>query len=439
MTTIPSNEIKQPSLHADTLGFTFVWNNHFLRGIYPSAVEQAKGYFESGFIDEVVSKQLFPKTWISDFENEQFGLILEHEMISPVLYATEWNFEMLKDAALMVLDIAQIGWKYGYNMVDCHKLNVLFKNNHPIYVDLGSFVLKEAGSTGWNPYSSYLRSYYYLLSLWSDGASTLAKRMMAPGLEFNAQDYYIYKSKFYRCFPKLIRWRLLLQEGLCRLATWGDNSMAKRGKPLRLTKWLVDRTKPSPSQRLKSIRKKVLSKSVRMANNSAIKSLPIQEGLPAIINEHYADCQSSTFINNPNFGYYPLLLQQTKVKNIVSVQEKDWASNREYRKSRQQKVDICSACFRLLNNTILVRGKYPEARLCSDLAIIPSLVVGNGDFGVHNALVLIEHCRMFAKKHMVVIARHNEEELVQQLSNKYRTDVFQVGSDQNYVMIVLHI
>ena len=439
MTIIPSNEIKQPRLHADTLGFTFVWNNHFLRGIYPSAVEQAKSYFDSGFIDEVVSKQLFPKTWISEYENEQFGMILEHEMITPVLYATEWNFEMLKDAALMVLDIAQIGWKYGYNMVDCHKLNVLFSNNRPMYVDLGSFVPREKGSTGWNPYTSFLKSYYYILSVWSDEASTLAKRMMAPGLEFNAKDYYIYKSKFYRCFPKFIRWRLLLQEGLCRLATWGDDNMAKRGKSLKLAKGLVDRLKPSPSQRLNSIRKKVLSKSVRMADNAKTNALPMQESLAKIINNHCADCQSVTFINNPHFGYYPLLLQETKVKNIISIQEQDIASDREYKKSRQQEVGICSVSFKLLNNTVLIRGKFPETRLRSDLAIIPALTVGKGEFGVHNALVLVEHCLMYAKKQLMVIVRQPEEELVQQLSDKYRTDIIPIGTDPNHIMVVLHI
>ena len=83
MKLIPSNEIQQPKLHADTLGFTFVWNGHFLRGIFSEAITRAKSYFESGFIKEVTEKGLFPKTWISDFENEQFGMIIEHEMITP--------------------------------------------------------------------------------------------------------------------------------------------------------------------------------------------------------------------------------------------------------------------------------------------------------------------------------------------------------------------
>ena len=96
MVYIPDNQIPSPSFHADDLGFVFKWEGHLLRGIYPNAIEQAKRYFDSGFIKEIVEKKLFPKTWISDFENKQFGLIIEHELIEPVTYATEWNFQMLK-------------------------------------------------------------------------------------------------------------------------------------------------------------------------------------------------------------------------------------------------------------------------------------------------------------------------------------------------------
>lgn len=423
MKVIPSDQISKPGLHADGLGYTFVWNHHFLRGIYPAAVQQAKAYFESGFVDEIVSKKLFPKTWISDFENEQFGMIIEHEMITPVLYATEWNFAMLKDAALMVLEIAQIGWKYGYNMVDCHKLNVLFQDNRPMYVDLGSFVPRKEGSTGWNPYPSFLRSYYYILSVWSDGASTLAKRMMAPGLEFNAHDYFIYKRRFFRIFPRLIKWKMLLQEGLCRLAVWGKSSIARRGKPLKLAKRLVDWLKPSPSQRLASIRRKVVSKSLR-----AVKSRPkcILEGdrLVDIVNRHCSNCHSVTIINNPCFDYYPLLAQKTELNDFITIQENDAVSCSEYGRLKQLGIHLCCTSFRLLNNTILVRGKYPETRLRSDLAIVHVPLEGKEGFRAHNAFVFIEHCLLFAEKELLVILPGLEEELEQLLSSKYKIESF---------------
>ena len=31
------------------------------------------------------------KTWIPDFGNEQFARIIEHELITLVIYAQEWN------------------------------------------------------------------------------------------------------------------------------------------------------------------------------------------------------------------------------------------------------------------------------------------------------------------------------------------------------------
>ena len=50
------------------------------------------------------------KTWIPDFGNEQFARIIEHELITLVIYAQEWNQAILKDAVLMVIGIAKIGW-----------------------------------------------------------------------------------------------------------------------------------------------------------------------------------------------------------------------------------------------------------------------------------------------------------------------------------------
>ena len=44
MILIPSEEIKFPDLHLDTLGFTFTWKGHFLRGIYHESIELAKTF-----------------------------------------------------------------------------------------------------------------------------------------------------------------------------------------------------------------------------------------------------------------------------------------------------------------------------------------------------------------------------------------------------------
>lgn len=429
MIHIPSDEIKQPNLHADTLGFTFVWQGHFLRGIYPESLYLAKSYFECGFIDEVVSKELFPKTWISEYENEMFGMIIEHEMISPVLYATEWNFSMLKAAALMVLDIAQIGWKYGYNMVDCHKLNVMFKGLKPIYVDLGSFVPREDGCTGWHPYMNFMTSYYYILDIWKDGASQIAKRMMAPGVSMKAKDYYLYKSKLYRLFPFLITQRIQLITALGYLASKPvEKIVIKVGVPfgslkarlIRCFHWLVRKFKISPSQHLERIRCKVKSISMPISLCKDEKSIDLNDVKKAI--GTFGELKSISFIDSPIKRVIEL---SEGIDKVISIQQQSAVSDAEYHYLSSVGVtNITPSCFFLGNGAILVRGKFPEDRLSSDVAIIIGYQIPSGTFGLHNAMVFFNRCKRFSNTgHLIVNFSQCKEDVKAKLLNSYFTDM----------------
>lgn len=410
MTYIPTCEISKPQFHTDSLGYTFVWNGHFLRGVFPDSVELAKSYFDSGLIDEICNKGLFPRTWISEFENEQFGLIIEHEFIKPVLYATEWNFEMLKDAALMVLELAQIAWKYGFNMVDCHKRNVLYKDNKPIFVDIGSFVPKVEGSTGWNPYMSYLHSYYYMLSLWSSGASALAKRMMAPGVELDDKDYLVFKSHVFRKLPGLIKYYTLIQGGLCRIAVWGDQRVLKEGKTISFLKPIINWLKPSRSQRLHSLERKV--KKIR---NRGIHSLPQEtneniNGFVRLLLNSFSDAKSITFINSLREGFFESILANTNIEQIISIQENEEYSNVEYLKTRNQRLCICSCHLQIKGNTILVRNQFPEDRLRSDLVFVPQFNMLSERISVFRSMGFVELYLEYAKVAIVLgITRENKE------------------------------
>ncbi len=414
MTFIPTCEISKPQFHTDSLGYTFVWDGHFLRGIFPESIELAKSYFETGLIDEITRKGLFPKTWISEFENEQFGLIIEHEFIKPVLYATEWNFEMLKDAALMVLELAQIAWKYGFNMVDCHKRNVLFKDNKPVFVDIGSFIPKEEGSTGWNPYLSYLHSYYYVLSLWSSGASVLAKRMMAPSVELDDKDYLVFKSHVFRKFPGLIKYYSLLQGGVCRIAAWGDQRIFKEPKIVQFLKPIIDFLKPSRSQRLHSMERKV--KKIR---NSGAHSLPQEtneniNGFVCLILNSFPDAKSITFINSLREGYFESILANTNIEQLISIQENEEYSNVEYLKTRNQQLCICSCHLRIKDNTILVRNQFPEDRLRSDIVFVPQFNVLSGNINVLRSVGFIELYLDYAKE-AIVLGIHGDNKKIEEL------------------------
>lgn len=377
MITIPTLEITKPELHADTLGYTFVWNGHFLRGIYPESVDWAMGYFNSGFVKEVVEKGLMPKTWISDFKNEQFGLIIEHEMITPVLYATEWNSAMLKDAALMVLEIAEIGWKYGYNMVDCHKMNVMFYNNRPLYVDLGSFVPNEEGSTGWKPYFNFLESYVFILEMWEKGCEQLAKRMMSPGVTLHTKDYLAWKYPLFRHFKRLLYFQIKYQQSLNRIASVSFDSISAH-KKLTFPKKIINLIKPLASQRFSRIRKRISRIKIDGINNS-IERIDIDL---SFIKPH----NSLMCINIPDKKIVSQLNDMGF--NLISLNEDNCVSNSEFNSIK----GITSISFPLLSGGFIVRGKEPEKRLCSDVVFARYLDGGYGRFSNHNSLVYLKRC-----------------------------------------------
>jgi len=406
MIHIPAEEIRQPLLHADTLGFTFIWNGHFLRGIYPQSVKLARSYFDTGFLDEVVGKGMFPKTWISDFENEEFGIIIEHEMISPVTYATEWNSAMLKDAALMVLDIAEIGWRHGYNMVDCHKLNVMFRNNRPLYVDLGSFVWNEKGCTGWKPYHNFLESYTYILDVWTHGCPQLAKRMMSPGVTLHSEDYWTWKRPLYRTFPKLLRWRQVREKQINSIAILG---WRKGGRVQRLLKSIIDRLKIAASQRFDKLRNGIERQKLEFSTTGKKRS--IDYGFIQSV-------ESMTVIGVEN-AHIVRTLHEKVAQRIISLNENDMVSNLEYRELK----DITSVSYHLMNGGILLREKYPETRFQSEVVLAGCKAVGKGQFSLHNNLVYLERCMFYsAKGVMYVLLSEPNDCMVDMLRGKWRVE-----------------
>ena len=161
----------------DDVGRVFSWQNRIFRAIRHDAVETVRDIFSSGMLKELVDSNFFPKSWITDLKIDNYGLIIEHEKIHPVVYPHEWSFSMLKDAAVAVLQVNLIARKYGYQTKDCHGYNLLFDGPHIKFVDLGSFT-KIDNTRGWIALEQFNRCYYYPLLIWSGGDDYVARRML---------------------------------------------------------------------------------------------------------------------------------------------------------------------------------------------------------------------------------------------------------------------
>ena len=66
--------------------------------------------------------------------------VLKHERIPFITYPYEWSFSMLRDAALLHLEILADAIKCGTILKDSSPYNVQFCGSRPIFIDIGSFV-----------------------------------------------------------------------------------------------------------------------------------------------------------------------------------------------------------------------------------------------------------------------------------------------------------
>jgi len=190
-------------LNIDPTGFVFKYDNRILRAINNSAKNDVLYLFESGAVEELNNLILIPQTTISDFVLEGYDLVLEHEKIDVVVFPTEWSFAMLKDAALLVIQVNNVLKKYNFETCDSHGYNILFHHSQAKYVDFGSFV-KKTTKKYWTGKDNFREFYFYSLYMWSKGSPFLAKSFLInDGKYVNTKDYefFIYRYSFARFLP----------------------------------------------------------------------------------------------------------------------------------------------------------------------------------------------------------------------------------------------
>jgi hypothetical protein len=95
--------------------------------------------------------------------NEVAG-VLEHERIPFVSYPYEWTFSMLKDAALLQLDLLLAALDHGLILKDSTPYNVQFRGARAVLMDVGAFERLREGEL-WVGYRQFCMLYLYPLLL----------------------------------------------------------------------------------------------------------------------------------------------------------------------------------------------------------------------------------------------------------------------------------
>lgn len=89
---------------------------------------------------------------------------LEHPRIPFVSYPFEWTFSMLKDAALLQLDLLAEALAEGLTIKDATPYNIQFIDGKPVFIDVGSFEQYAPGEP-WIGYRQFTRQFLFPLML----------------------------------------------------------------------------------------------------------------------------------------------------------------------------------------------------------------------------------------------------------------------------------
>lgn len=177
MNTLKVETVKFASIKGvDKNGAVFYWNDGVYRAI-PAEKEQVyRTLLENNNFSKLYDLGLV-ETEIADIKLEGYPLVLKHKKISTVSYVTEWSGNMLKDAALLTLNINEALREFGMELQDAHPWNILFEGGRPVFIDFGSIIPLRA-TNQWKSAQEFIGMFYYPLRLMSFDLPRQARSLM---------------------------------------------------------------------------------------------------------------------------------------------------------------------------------------------------------------------------------------------------------------------
>jgi hypothetical protein len=125
----------------DPNGRVFRFEDEYYRAIYPHRVAHVTDLFEKGIVRELTASGLLIPTERTDLTLSGYGLILKHRRLPWSTKPFEWPWVLVRDAALVTLDINLALLPYGLGTVDGHGSNLAQLHScAPVWVDFGSIM-----------------------------------------------------------------------------------------------------------------------------------------------------------------------------------------------------------------------------------------------------------------------------------------------------------
>ena len=172
---LPRNACVGPGLnleagsYRDRNGSVFYQNGEVFRGISARALANWKRLIDTRFFQDFTARGSIVRTErvsqpIAGKGADAWPAVLRHAPIRFVSYPYEWTFGMLKDAALLHLDLMLAALDKGFILKDSSPYNVQWRGAQPVFIDIPSFEVLEEGQP-WVGYRQFCELFLYPLML----------------------------------------------------------------------------------------------------------------------------------------------------------------------------------------------------------------------------------------------------------------------------------
>jgi hypothetical protein len=179
MIRIPFSEIRfHPHSFFDPGIRLFEWNGQIYRGINSERAPFFRELFEQGVIENLIRQGLLIESELTPLAVNGYEMVVHHRRITFASYPNEWCAAMLKDGALVIIDLAIKLAHHGFTLGDSHPWNLLFdiESGKPIFVDLGS--IGPINDFTWSVYEEFCRFCLHPLILMAQGEDQIARLLM---------------------------------------------------------------------------------------------------------------------------------------------------------------------------------------------------------------------------------------------------------------------
>ena len=147
----------------DPGGRVFLRDGKVLRGLSARGAEEWKALSAAPFFKAAVAAARVVRSEERPGESP-WALVLEHERVPAVSYPYEWGFAMLREAALLTLELELAAVAEGFTLKDGSAYNVQFVGTKPVFIDVGSFERLRPGAV-WAGYRQFCEQFLYPLML----------------------------------------------------------------------------------------------------------------------------------------------------------------------------------------------------------------------------------------------------------------------------------